>query len=213
MTNPPDQPYNPPNADLTQSGPSIATKTSTLAIVALVLACLPFCFLNFVGLALGIAAWVRISGRPQELKGKGLAIAAVIVGFVWLPLLVAIAVPNFLRFQARAKQSEAKVNLKEAYAAEKSYFAEFERYTEDPAEHDWRPKLGSRYTYYIGKNVFAPTFKEATTLAAPEDAQSYVRDDAFRLVAVGNLDSDDTLDVWVIDENNELVNTSNDITE
>jgi type IV pilus assembly protein PilA len=40
-------------------------------------------------------------------------------------ILAAIAIPNFLRFQLRAKASEGKTNLKAISIAEEGYFAEF----------------------------------------------------------------------------------------
>jgi type IV pilus assembly protein PilA len=40
-------------------------------------------------------------------------------------ILAAIAIPNFLRFQLKAKSSEGKTNLAAIRTAEESYFAEF----------------------------------------------------------------------------------------
>src|SRR5438105_780558 len=60
-------------------------------------------------------------------------------------ILAAIAIPNFIKFQARSKQSECKVAVKSAWVAEKSYFAEHDAYTEDPNElmlsHDGKRAL------------------------------------------------------------------------
>ena len=43
-------------------------------------------------------------------------------------ILAAIAIPNFLRFQLKAKSSEGKTNLAAIRTAEESYFAEYGRY-------------------------------------------------------------------------------------
>ena len=43
-------------------------------------------------------------------------------------ILAAIAIPNFLRFQLRAKASEGKTNLAAIRTAEEGYFAEFGTY-------------------------------------------------------------------------------------
>ena len=43
-------------------------------------------------------------------------------------ILAAIAVPNFVKFQCRSKQSEAKGNLKALYVAEEAYRAESDTY-------------------------------------------------------------------------------------
>src|SRR6266581_1777366 len=39
-------------------------------------------------------------------------------------ILAAIAIPNYQKYQARARQSEAKVNLAALYTAEQSYYTE-----------------------------------------------------------------------------------------
>ena len=44
-------------------------------------------------------------------------------------ILAMIAIPNFIKFQCRAKQSEAKGNLKALFQAQKSYFAEYDEYS------------------------------------------------------------------------------------
>ena len=43
-------------------------------------------------------------------------------------ILAAIAIPNFVKFQCRSKQSEAKGSLKAIYTAEESYRAEQDKY-------------------------------------------------------------------------------------
>jgi type IV pilus assembly protein PilA len=43
-------------------------------------------------------------------------------------ILAAIAIPNFLRFQLKAKSSEGKTNLAAIRTAEESYFAEYGNY-------------------------------------------------------------------------------------
>jgi type IV pilus assembly protein PilA len=51
-------------------------------------------------------------------------------------ILAAIAIPNFLRFQLKAKSSEGKTNLAAIRTAEESYYAEFGLYVsaiESPA--------------------------------------------------------------------------------
>jgi type IV pilus assembly protein PilA len=43
-------------------------------------------------------------------------------------ILAAIAIPNFVKFQCRSKQAEAKTNLKALYTAQGSYRAEYDTY-------------------------------------------------------------------------------------
>lgn len=66
-------------------------------------------------------------------------------------LLSSVAVPNFKKYQARAKTSEAKLQLTAIYVAEQSWFASYDNYSNclnhmgfDPA-----PQYFSRY-YAVG---------------------------------------------------------------
>jgi hypothetical protein len=60
--------------------PPTQPKTSGLAIAAFVCGLIPLCLIHLVGVALGIAALIVISKRPQHLKGQGFAIAGIAVG-------------------------------------------------------------------------------------------------------------------------------------
>jgi type IV pilus assembly protein PilA len=60
-------------------------------------------------------------------------------------ILAAIAIPNFLRFQLKAKTSEGKTNLAAIRTAEESYFAEFGTYVSadaSPATNGGTQKQG-----------------------------------------------------------------------
>ncbi|PIE19755.1 MAG: hypothetical protein CSA65_01110 [Proteobacteria bacterium] len=100
-------------------------KTSTLAIVALVFSLLFFIpFFPLIGAILGIVALVRVSSR-LHLSGKGLAIAAIPVGFfvfvVFQATMAAIAIPAFTRYLRKAKSVEATEGLGKIRLGAKSF--------------------------------------------------------------------------------------------
>src|SRR3954464_15637515 len=76
---------------------------------------------------------------PNQKKPKSKwLIGCMIVGGVFLCLIVpitgilaAIAIPNFMKFQCKSKQSEAKTTLRSLYYAEQSFYAEHNFYTSD----------------------------------------------------------------------------------
>jgi type IV pilus assembly protein PilA len=118
-------------------------------------------------------------------------------------ILAAIAVPNFVKFQCRSKQSEAKGNLKALYVSQEAFRAESDTYASIPPiaaglvagtastvvnSIGFVPKGGKlRYTYNAtGNNI---------SFGATADASSGAIADA--------------VDEWTITQLNDLKNTNN----
>jgi type IV pilus assembly protein PilA len=64
-------------------------------------------------------------------------------------ILAAIAIPNFIKFQARSKQSEAKANLKAMFTAEKAYIQEKDAYNTLINIVGFAPERNNRYAYFL----------------------------------------------------------------
>lgn len=64
-------------------------------------------------------------------------------------ILAVLAIPNFVRFQARSKQAEPKLNLKGLYTAERAYQSEYGTYTTCIREIGFTPERGNRYQYVV----------------------------------------------------------------
>ncbi len=195
------QPSTPPLA------PS-APKTSGWAIASLI-----FAFLCFpVGGILAIVALVKL-GRDPQLRGKGLAIAGLVISGLWLfclPIQAAVAIPNFMRFQARAKQAECKTYLKSAYTSQRSLHLEHERYASSPEALFFRLEPGARYVYLFGSSeaealvgtAAQVSHGQALAMAQTAGVEPGVTGECPEceavMVCVGNLDGDAHLDVWSI---------------
>ena len=97
-----------------QAAPVSKPKTSGMAIWSLILSFIPIVCL--AGLILGIISAVKIGKRKNELKGQGLAIGGIVIGalnvlascFI-LPIIAAIAIPNFISMQTKAKDAQVKI--------------------------------------------------------------------------------------------------------
>lgn len=170
------------------------------------------------------------AAAPQK-KGMPVVLIVVIVAvglcFV-IGCLAAIAIPNFIKFQSRAKQSEAKMNLKAAFTAEKVFFVENNKYSESPMEIGFSPEMGNRYLYaFSTEGDLAPSGRiekqhtgvlaDTTRLPVNNDAlekgvpqeiwdECGIEGNEITIVAAGNIDNDDTVDVWTVSSKDRTVN-------
>jgi type IV pilus assembly protein PilA len=78
---------------------------------------------------------VKIQKRKSGFTLIELMIVVAIIG-----ILAAIAIPNFLRFQLKAKSSEGKTNLAAIRTAEQSYYSEFGIYVSSDASPTTGPE-------------------------------------------------------------------------
>ncbi len=72
--------------------------------------------------------------KKLHIRRGGFTLIELMIVVAIIGILAAIAIPNFLRFQLKAKSSEGKTNLAAIRTAEESYFAEYGAYVSaDPS--------------------------------------------------------------------------------
>lgn len=148
-----------------------------------------------------------------------LMIVVAIIGF-----LATLAVPNFMRFLAKAKRAEAYMNLSSIYAAQKAFWAEHGKYTNvlnGQGGVGWKPEgyngggTGEKFYYTYGfagtegKNYFTGKLKEqgGSLGGGRADGTSFVA------VAAGDIDGDGIPDIITVDQNNNITIIQDDLAD
>src|SRR5262244_4462693 len=85
----------------------------------------------------------------RKLRQRGFTLIELMIVVAIIGILAAIAIPNFIKFQARSKQSEAKANLKAIFTAQKAFFQEKDRFSTLTGEVGFEPERNNRYAYYL----------------------------------------------------------------
>jgi hypothetical protein len=151
-------------------------------------------------------------GEPakQKLPVPIVIVIVLAVGFglcSCLGILAAIAIPNFIKFQSRSKQTECKSRLKAAYNSERSMFSERDVYSENPQELGLADD-STRSVLVFGPS--APPFGKGPNpegLAAAAASHAHGRlgvqgqcpgDCSVTIACAANVDNDEEIDVWSI---------------
>lgn len=116
-----------------------------------------------------------VSMRSILKSSKGFSLVELMVVVSIIGILAAVAIPNFQRFTAKAKQSEIKSNLSALYSAERAFNAEWQQFIGGFAAMGYQPLGQLRYTHgFTGSNALPQNYPNpalpvndfATTIAA-----------------------------------------------
>jgi prepilin-type N-terminal cleavage/methylation domain-containing protein len=155
-------------------------------------------------------------------------------GFTLIELMIVVAivaflsmvsVPSFMRYMAKAKRTEAYMNLGAIYTAEKMHWAEHGCYTEQLCGTNgagWKPENysggGSKERFYYtygfaqgkeGEHYF--TGKLGASIKALPNAKA--DQSGFLAIAAADIDGDGKLDVIGINDKHEIVILQDDLAD
>lgn len=95
---------------------------------------------------------MRVSLR----NNKGFSLVELMVVVAIIGILAAIAVPNYQKFTAKSKQTEAKSNLSALYSAERAFFAEWQQFQGGFGFIGYQPSGTLRYNHGFASTIALP---------------------------------------------------------
>lgn len=125
-------------------------------------------------------------------KRWGLSLMEVMITLVIVAIIAGLAYPRYQKMVARSKQTEAKTILQAIYVGQDLFMTMNQNYSDSFDALDVVIPEDARYSY---------------SLVISENGTAFIAK------AIANIDGDATLDEWQIDQNNKLLNTSNDVLE
>jgi type IV pilus assembly protein PilA len=156
---------------------------------------------------------LKLSGQ------KGFTLIELMIVVAIIGILAAIAIPNFLRYQAKSRQAEARTNLGGVFVAETSYYGETSTFGNfNQIGFSLAGAASNRYSYRSG--AAAPAGGNSSNTAAVDmigaavgnltnhPSMTAVNFDStaagalagFTATASANLDNDAQIDGWFVND-------------
>ncbi len=142
---------------------------------------------------------------------KGFTLIELMIVVAIIGILAAIAIPDFLKFQAKAKQSEAKSNLGAIFTTQVAYFGENNTYgggSDCFTYIAWSAEGENLYSYFCDSDTIVNKKGPDTSGDMPGNVLTTTT--AFTVGAAGNVDNDPVIDGWEMNDAKVLKNTVND---
>lgn len=118
---------------------------------------------------------------------KGFTLIELMIVVAIIGILAAIAIPNFMNYQCKARQSEAKTALGTLRTLQEAYYAQYDTYTDNLSNLGYELKGDAKYDNPDISSADASGFAATITGNA------------------GNVNGDE----WSVDETGVITNTSN----
>jgi type IV pilus assembly protein PilA len=158
------------------------------------------------------------------MRRQGFSLIELMIVVAIMAFLATLAIPNFMRFLAKAKRAEAYMNLHSIYATEKAYYAEHGSYSavlSGQGGIGWKPEGyngGGKnekfyYTYGFAGAEGSNHFSGKLDGGQEGLARSKADNQGFVAVASGDIDGDGLADIISIDQNNNIMVVQDDLAD
>ena len=164
-------------------------------------------------------------------RERGFTILEVLIVVGILGILAAIAIPNFIAYQAKSKQAEAKVSLGAIFTSAVAFQAETVPQTYAPSAIGligYTPSGNPRYSFWYAVDASGTGAGPGTATAFPgapavvagscntgvapaTNATVAATPTGFTAGAIGNIDGDVACDEWHMNDQRRLTNDKNDV--
>ena len=132
----------------------------------------------------------------------------IVIIFIIIPISISIS---------KYYQSEAPSCLSSIVTAEISNYIMDDSWSDSFKQIGWAPYGPGRYSYFLTPTEYVGESPEELGIPMPVNFKAYgapipgLSENGFIAVAIGNIDSDDNLDVWWIDQNKTPLNSHDDV--
>jgi len=150
------------------------------------------------------------------MRRSGTSLIELMVVISIIAFLAMVAVPNTMKYLAKAKRAEAYMNLGSLYTAQKMYWSEHGHYAAKLSGKDglgWKPEGNNYYSYGFSGSEGEHYYSGKLGAGSSDLTLAKADKDSFLIVAAGDIDGDGLPDKIGINDRHEILVLQDDLAD